>query len=114
VTDLERSKRFYTQALGFALVTEGPGYVIVSANTAVIGLLGGAPQTPAADRFDPHRVGLDHAALGVSGEALEALKGQLDAAGVPNNGIEVDRVLGRSYVSFYDPDGIAWELYAVS
>ncbi len=38
---------------------------------------------------------------------------QLDAAGVPNNGIEHDDALGGTYLSFYDPDGIAWELYAM-
>jgi len=33
---------------------------------------------------------------------------------VLNNGIEDDAVLGGRYISFYDPDGIAWELYAPS
>ena len=38
----------------------------------------------------------------------------LDAAGVRNNGVEEDPETHRQYISFYDPDGIAWELYAVS
>jgi catechol 2,3-dioxygenase-like lactoylglutathione lyase family enzyme len=99
--------------LGFALLTEGPGYAIVNASGNPIGLLGGAVEASAGDRFNPHRVGLDHIALGVSEAALQELKRQLDEAGVPNNGIERDAVLGGLYVSFYDPDGIAWELYAL-
>ena len=39
---------------------------------------------------------------------------ELDAAGVRNNGVEEDTGTHRQYISFYDPDGIAWELYAVS
>ena len=38
----------------------------------------------------------------------------LDAAGVRNNGVEEDPATHRQYISFYDPDDIAWELYAVS
>jgi catechol 2,3-dioxygenase-like lactoylglutathione lyase family enzyme len=56
---------------------------------------------------------LDHLALAVpNAVALEDVKRQLDAAGVSNNGIEDDAVLGGRYISFCDPDGIAWELYA--
>jgi len=32
---------------------------------------------------------------------------------VPNHGIERDPATGANYISFYDPDGIAWELYAM-
>jgi hypothetical protein len=30
-----------------------------------------------------------------------------------NHGIEQDSGSGANYISFYDPDGIAWELYAM-
>ena len=46
-------------------------------------------------------------------ESLHELKRQLDAAGVRNNGVEDDTLTGATYIAFYDPDGIAWELYAV-
>jgi glyoxylase I family protein len=39
------------------------------------------------------------------------LRRQRDAAGVPNHGVEDDPTSGGRYRSFYDPDGIAWELY---
>ncbi len=34
--------------------------------------------------------------------------------GVRNNGVEEDQETHDNYISFYDPDGIAWELYSVS
>ena len=37
----------------------------------------------------------------------------LDAAGVRNNGVQDDTLTGARYIAFYDPDGIAWELYAM-
>jgi hypothetical protein len=39
------------------------------------------------------------------------MKRELDRAGVTNNGIEHDALTQANYISFYDPDGIAWELY---
>jgi catechol 2,3-dioxygenase-like lactoylglutathione lyase family enzyme len=86
----------------------------MDANGMLIALLGPAEQTGAADRFDPFRLGLDHLALAIAdaGE-LEGLREQLDAAEVPNHGIERDPVTGAAYISFYDPDGIAWELYTM-
>ena len=114
VTDLARAKRFYVDTLGFGFIGETPGAVLMDANGMLIVLLGPAEQTGAADRFDPFRVGLDHLALAIAdvGE-LEGLREQLDAAGVPNHGIEPDPGTGATYISFYDPDGIAWELYAM-
>ena len=79
-----------------------------------MGLRGGAAGTDMSDRFNPFRVGLDHVALGVADKAaLSGLESQLDKAGVRNNGVEHDDLTGADYVSFYDPDGIAWELYAM-
>ncbi len=114
VADLGRAKQFYVDTLGFAPVLELAEAVIVNANGTLLGIRGPAAATLAGDRFDPHRVGLDHLALSVEDAAsLATLRAQLDAAGVPNNGIEDDPVLGAKYISFYDPDGIAWELYAM-
>jgi glyoxylase I family protein len=115
VGDLARAKRLYVDTLGFGLLREAPGVVFMDAHGLLIALIGPADQTDAADRFNPFRVGLDHLALAIAdaGE-LEGLREQLDAAGVPNHGIERDPATGATYISFYDPDGIAWELYAMS
>ena len=113
-TDLGRSKRFYTETMGFQQVLETDGAVLLNANGILLGVLDAAPETSAEDQFDPFRVGLDHLALAVNNaESLHELKQQLDAAGVRNNGVEDDTLTGATYIAFYDPDGIAWELYAV-
>ncbi len=57
-------------------------------------------------------MGLDHVALAVADRAtLNGLKDVLDGAGVRHNGIEEDAVTHAPFISFYDPDGIAWEFY---
>jgi glyoxylase I family protein len=109
----QQRRHFYTQTLGFKTVLEFPGAVIVDAGGTLLGIRGGVAETPAGDRFDPHRVGLDHLAPAGEPAQLEELKRQLVGSDVPNNGIEQDDVLGATYISFYDPDGIAWELYAM-
>jgi glyoxylase I family protein len=114
VTDLARARQFYVETLGFQPVLELSGLIIVNANGTLLGIRGDAPETMRSDKFDPFRVGLDHLALAVSdASALVDLQAQLDRAEVRNNGIEEDAVLGAKYISFYDPDGIAWELYAM-
>jgi glyoxylase I family protein len=114
VSDLARAKRFYIDTLGFGLLRETQGAVFMDAHGVPIALLGPGEQTAAGDRFNPFRVGLDHLALAIAdAQELEGLRQQLDAAGVPNHGIERDPATGANYISFYDPDGIAWELYAL-
>jgi glyoxylase I family protein len=114
VSDLARARRFYVDTLGFGLLRETPGVAFLDAHGLLIALIGLGEQTDGADRFDPFRIGLDHLALSIADAAeLDGLREQLDTAGVPNHGIEQDPVSGATYISFYDPDGIAWELYAM-
>jgi catechol 2,3-dioxygenase-like lactoylglutathione lyase family enzyme len=113
-TDLRRANQFYTETMGFQPVRETDEFVLLNANGTLLGVWGAAPETRPADRFDPFRVGLDHIALTVANaDSLHELKQQLDAAGVRNNGVEDDTQTGARYIAFYDPDGIAWELYAM-
>ncbi len=64
------------------------------------------------DRFDEHRIGVDHLAFGVDGrDDLESLLTALAAADVRTAGIETDPVLGKEYVCFRDPDNVQWEFY---
>src|SRR6516225_12373146 len=81
VTDLERSRKFYTGLLGFEVAVESPaaddpsaaevfkilfgGIVMIRGNL----LLGLRPMAPSGDRFDPDRVGLDHLSFGVASRA---------------------------------------------
>ena len=115
VTNLARAKRFYVDTLGCQLVRGIDGAVLINMYGTLIALYGAESNTALKDRFDPFRVGLDHLALAVEDTStLEKMQQDLDAAGVHNNGVEVDPETHDRYISFYDPDGIAWELYSVS
>ena len=115
VTNLARAKRFYVDTLGCQLVREIDGAILVNVYGTLISLYAADSYTSSNDHFDPFRVGLDHLALAVEDTSiLEDLKRDLDAAGVRNNGVEEDLETHDKYISFYDPDGIAWELYSVS
>jgi glyoxylase I family protein len=115
VTDLERAKHFYVDTLGCQLVREMDGVALINAYGVFISLQGADSYSPKHDRFDPFRVGLDHLAFAIEDESLlEDLRRNLDAAGVRNHGIEEDPETHDKYISFYDPDGIAWELYTSS
>ena len=115
VTDLARAKSFYVDTLGCQLVRETDGVALINAYGILIGLKGADAYSSKHDRFDPFRVGLDHLALAVEDAGmLEDLRRNLDAAGVVNHGVEEDPETQDKYISFFDPDGIAWELYSVS
>ena len=115
VTNLARARRFYVDTLGCQLVRETERAVFVNVSGMLIALLGADAHSPRDDHFDPFRVGLDHLALAVEDTSnLEDMQRELDAAGIPNNGVEEDPGTHRKYISFYDPDGIAWELYSVA
>ena len=114
VTDLARAKHFYVDTLGCQLVREVDGAVLVNIYGMLFALYGDDSQS-SRDRFNPFRVGLDHIALAIEDPSiLDDLKHELDAAGVKNNGVEEDIETHDRYISFYDPDGIAWELYSVT
>ncbi len=115
VTDVARAKRFYVDTLGSQLVREIDGAVLINMYGMLFALYGDESHSASRDRFDPFRVGLDHIALAIEDPGiLDDLKQQLDAAGVRNNGVEVDPETHDKYISFYDPDGMAWELYSVT
>ena len=115
VTNLARAKHFYVDTLGCQLVREIDGAVLVNIYGTLFALYGDDSHSSSKDHFDPFRVGLDHIALSIEDSSiLEDLKRELDAAGVRNNGVEEDQETHDNYISFYDPDGIAWELYSVS
>ncbi len=112
-TNLERSKRFYVETLGFELRFEAPHMFVFRAGETRIGVRGPEEQTPAGDVFSPFRAGLDHVALACEDEAeLERVVHALNAAGIENTGVKRSRT-GSNYVGFWDPDRIKWELYMV-
>jgi len=130
VTDLERSKAFYTEVLGFevAMDTLPPeddpfhdllvenlqgGVVLMNAGT-FIGLRPcDAAHQSDKDAFDPFRVGLDHMSFNVESRAvLEEAMGQLEERGIPHGGITELTPFGIALLPFKDPDGIQLEICA--
>jgi glyoxylase I family protein len=114
VTDLARARRFYVDVIGFPVALELEGVVLVKVGSGLMGIRADAAGAMPGDRFDPHRVGLDHVSFGVDTvEQLDRIKRDLDAAGVPNDGVHDEPALNAKGLVFYDPDGIALELYAI-
>lgn len=62
--NLERSKRFYSEVLGFPVLMESPIFIFLAGSTA-IAVRGPEADSPQGDVFNPFRVGLDHIAFGV-------------------------------------------------
>ena len=113
VTSLARAKNFYVDTLGCQVVRETDGGILINLSGMLVALYETDASSASYDRFNPFRVGLDHLALAVEDPGiLEDLKRDLDAAGVRNHGVEEDPETHSKYISFYDPDGIAWELYS--
>lgn len=125
VTDLDRSRDFYTSLLGFDVAVTSPrqddpdgaemyellfgGVVMIRGNL----LMGLRPMAPAGDRFDPDRPGLDHLSFGVASHAdLEDAVTLLDEHGVTHGKITALPSFGIEVLSLKDPDGIQIELTA--
>jgi glyoxylase I family protein len=128
VTDVQRSRAFYTELLGFQIAMDAPpppddphhdltveilqgGIVMVNGDT----LIGLRPVDAdrAGDRFDPFRCGLDHLSFGVPGKAdLHAAVQAFEERGVEHSDITDLPPFGIAVLPFKDPDGVALELTA--
>ena len=125
VTDIQRSRQFYTSLLGFQVAVESPppgdpaqaeafrvlfGGVVMVRDGLLMGL---RPMAPEGDRFDPDRVGLDHLSFSVaSREDLEQAVRLFDEQGVTHGSITRLDSFGIDVLSFQDPDGIQLEITA--
>jgi glyoxylase I family protein len=130
VTDVDRSKAFYTEVLGFEVAVDAPpppddahhddiadslqGGVILMHQGMFFGLRPvDSDRAAGRDRFDPLRVGLDHLSFSVPTRSdLDAAARLLDEAGVDHGPIRELVPLGLCFLAFFDPDGIALELTA--
>jgi len=123
VTDIARSREFYTSMLGFAVAVEAApsadpkadasypvlwgGCVLARGNL----LLGLRPVAPAGDSFDPNRVGLDHLSFSVGTRSeLDDAVALFDSRGVAHGEIADLPGFGISILPFRDPDGVQLEL----
>ena len=125
VTDIGRSRAFYTGLLGFDVAVESPpaddpsaeetykvlfGGIVMTHGNLLMGL---RPVAPANDRFDDDRVGLDHLSFSVPGrDDLERAVSLFDENGVPHGEITALPSFGIYILPFRDPDNIQLELTA--
>ena len=116
VSDVERSRAFYMDVVGFQFVMDLPSGVFLSNGAVGLGL-GPSPdpsRTPVSDRFDEARIGLDHLSFSVaSRDELERARQLLDERGVSHGEItDLGDAFGMYILAFRDPDNIQLELSA--
>jgi glyoxylase I family protein len=125
VTDLERSRSFYTTLLGFSVAVESPEATDAQSATIAELLFGGIvmvrgslllglrPVARAGDAFDEDRVGLDHLSFSVpSRDELERAIALFDQHAVPHGPITGLDSFGIYVLPFRDPDNVQLELTA--
>lgn len=123
VTDIGRSRDFYTKFLGFSVAAGAPdsddpksdpsypvlwGGVVMARGSYLLGL---RPVAAKGDRFDEDRVGLDHLSFSVQSRAAlnDAIR-LLDQNNVPHGEVRELASFGICVLPFRDPDNIQLEL----
>ena len=112
-SDWEKSKEFYMEKLGFALVQEvyrpeQDDYLrMLKQGDTVLELFikPNAPRRPT----NPEAMGLRHLAFRV--DDVEAAVAWLQSQGIETESIREDKYNGGRYVFFKDPDGLPLELH---
>jgi catechol 2,3-dioxygenase-like lactoylglutathione lyase family enzyme len=117
VSDLERSRRFYSDALGLEEVSRPPNFAFDGAwfrfGGTELHLLSDAHATGGAGQSDPGtgaERGMTHH-LAIEVDDLEGACSRLTANGVPLAGGPMPRGDGYVQVFFLDPDGYVLELF---
>lgn len=114
VSDIEKSKVFYSGILGFKIIKETfredrDSWKIdleVNPDTQIeLFTFPNAPQRPTY----PEALGLRHLAFGVPSieEAVEYLKSK----GIEVEDVRVDKLTGKKFTFFSDPDSLPLEIY---
>lgn len=115
VSDVARSRAFYTDLLGFQMIMEFGPRALLSNGSMVLALT--PPADPAQaiqdDRFNENRLGLDHLSFSVGSHAdLENAVQLFDAQGVSHGEIKDLGPIGIYVLALRDPDNIQIELTA--
>ena len=109
-TDLQASKKFYSDVIGFSVVLENDELFAFPVGGVIIVFKKAADDT----QFNPFTIGTDHIAIACeSEEELNRVATELSHANVENTGVKSDPTLQKLYVAFKDPDRIQWEFYMV-
>ncbi|SDC43345.1 SMU1112c/YaeR family gloxylase I-like metalloprotein [Niabella drilacis] len=113
-SDYERSKKFYTEILGFAILQEvyreeRDSYKAdLALNGQYLIELFSFPAPPVRPTR-PEARGLRHIAFEVTD--IEAALHQLQTNGIPVEPLRLDEYTGKKFTFFFDPDGLPVELY---
>jgi glyoxylase I family protein len=112
--DYERSKRFYTQTLGFKILQENyraerKSYKLdlEVGNHYQIELFSFPDPAPRPSR--PEAAGLRHLAFEV--DNIDDAVAAVNAEGVVTEPIRIDEFTGKRFTFFQDPDGLPIEFY---
>jgi glyoxylase I family protein len=117
VRDMDASAEWYQRVFGWIVLSRftadeagSPRIILFDPGSGfAVGLC--QHEDGSRDGFDYRRTGLDHFALGVAdGAELERWMAHLDEHGVAHSPVR-ETPLG-TFVSFEDPDGIQFELWA--
>lgn len=114
VSDYEKSKDFYVNKLGFAILREnyrkdrGDYKLDLRVNEDTELEIFSAPHAPARVNR-PEACGLRHLAFGT--EDIEKTVLELEGLGIPCESIRTDPFTGGRFTFFQDPDGLPLELH---
>lgn len=114
-SDYARSKRFYTEILGFTVIretyrAERDSYKLdlaVGDGTTQIELFS-FPHAPERPSY-PEACGLRHLAFRV--DDIDAAVEHLEGSGVPCEPVRTDETTGQRFTFFFDPDDLPLEIY---
>lgn len=115
-SDYEKSKKFYTEIVGLAIVNEvyrkeRDSYMLdLALNGDYIIELFSFPKTPKRLSY-PEATGLRHLAFAV--DDVEAAVKELQGKGVKTTEVQIDTKTGKSMAFFFDPDDLPLELSEV-
>jgi len=116
VSNIERSRAFYSDLLGLNVIAELSPTRYVLGNGQLIIAISEPPdpsQAPDEDSFNENRVGLDHVSFAVeSRQEMDRAKKLLTEAGVYCGEVKELTPFGFAVMAFRDPDNIQLELSA--
>ena len=112
VTDLEASRRFYSETLEMPVIDSNETYCALHTGSAGLSaLILSTHDKTTADRFSESRAGLDHVSLAIPDrDSFAAWQDRLRSHGVP---FDAKRSEWGHHLNFRDPDNIAVELVLV-
>ena len=114
VSDLERSKKFYVETLGFKHLMDADNICLFLAGGTAFGLRGPTAEMPKGDKFNPHRLGVDHIALACCGRVRAQARRRLrcprpaSRTPAPSATRRSARTTSRSRIRIGSPGNSTW------